>query len=168
MLTSTQWIACVTASDSSVLVREGSTPDHYIVAYARQTGLTLSDQVRDPSSGPLLASALRRVVELNGYQVDADGTRRVKVHMIGAASAQAGVAIGDVLVRIVRTPSRVRCNSRVPCSRSHSESGAGASYVVACHAGLDGRQAATRRLHQDDSGGGAARRNNVFASGSAS
>ena len=48
--------------------------------------------------------------------------------MIGAASAQAGVAIGDVLVRIVRTPSRVRCNSRVPCSRSHSESGAGASY----------------------------------------
>ena len=40
---------------------------------------------------------------INGYQVDADGTRRVKVHMIGAASAQAGVAIGDVLIRIVRT-----------------------------------------------------------------
>ena len=173
MLTSTQWIACVaasaSASDSAVLVREGRTPDHYIVTYARQTGLTLSDQVCRSKLRRLLAFALRRVVELNGFQADADGTRRVKVHMIGAASAQAGVAIGDVLIRIVRAP-RVCAATRASDAVARIPSRARAHHMasVARHAGLDGRQAATRRLHQDDSGGGAARRDNVFASGSAS
>jgi hypothetical protein len=47
-------------------------------------------------------------------QVGSDGEPRVAVHMIGAASARARVAVGDVLMRIVRCTGRCSAVAEQP------------------------------------------------------
>ena len=87
------------------VAKQESEPGHYTVTFAAKVGFTLCEEVGRTAfqrcSGP--AFALGPVPELNEFQVDPDGKRRVKVYTVGPISANVGVEVGDVLVRIVRS-----------------------------------------------------------------